>query len=76
MESDKLVIKTVGLKEFTDKLGNKKTSSGNLYLHYLTKCLKSYDNNFTYGMVIVPRQTKEDIPEIWKAALRKKGIRI
>ena len=36
--TDVLLVKTVGVREITDKTGSKKKFSGNIYLNYLTKC--------------------------------------
>lgn len=74
--SDKFVIKTPGVREITDKFGKKQIFPGNIYLHYLTKCLIGYDNKFDYAMIVVPDGTKEKLQETWKTALRKKGIKI
>ena len=47
----------------TDKAGSNKKFSGNVYMHYLTKCLREYDLNFTFKMVSVPKGTQEKLPE-------------
>lgn len=75
-DADKFVIKTTGVREITDKSGNKKTFPGNIYLHFLTKCLKAYDQMFSFSMIVVPNETKEQLNDNWKPALRKKGIKV
>ena len=74
--NDKYVIKTVGAREVTDDSGKQKVYTGNIYLHFLKKCLKSYDFNFDFNQVIVPERTKDQTPESWKKALRKHGLNI
>ena len=74
--NDKCVIKTVGAREVTDDSGKRKTYTGNIYLHFLKKCLESYDFNFDFNQVIVSEKTKDQTPESWKKALRKHGLNI
>ena len=69
-----LLVKTVRVREITDKTGSKKKFSGNMYLHYLTKCLKQYDLNFNFKMVSVPKRTQEKLPEGGPEQIRKKGM--
>ena len=71
---DILLVKTVGVREITDKTGSKKKFSGNIYLHYLTKCLRQYDSNFNFKMVNVPKRTQEKLPERGPEHIRKKGM--
>ena len=59
----KYVIKTVGACEVTDGSGKRKTYLGNIYLHFLKKCLESYDFNFDFNQVIVSEKTKDQTPE-------------
>jgi len=75
-DADKFVIKTSGSREVTDKTGVKKTYPGNIYLHFLTKCLKTYDQKFSFAAIVVPDATKEQLHDNWKPILRKKGIRV
>jgi len=75
-DADKFVIKTSGSREVTDKTGVKKTYPGNIYLHFLTKCLKTYDQKFSFAAIVVPDATREQLHDNWKPILRKKGIRV
>ena len=52
--SDKVIIKSVGVRERTDKSGKIVKYIGNIYLHYLTNCLKEYDQNFAFNAINVP----------------------
>ena len=72
--TDILLVKTVGVREITDKAGSKKKFSGNVYMHYLTKCLREYDLNFTFKMVSVPKGTQEKLPEWGREQSRKKRM--
>lgn len=75
-ESDKFVIKTRGMRERPPDKGGKKLYEGNVYLHFLTDCLKKWDKKFKYEAVIVPNSTKEKTQDKWKPYLRKRGIKI
>ena len=59
--TDILLVKTVGVREKTDKTGSKKKFSGNICLYYLTNCLREYDLNFTFKMVSVAKGTQEKL---------------
>eukprot|EP00111_Clytia_hemisphaerica_P014489 TCONS_00042663-protein len=77
-ETDRFVLKTRGMRERPpdkDK-GGRKLYEGNVYLHFLTDCLKKWDKKFKYETVIVPNSTKEKTQDKWKPYLRKKGIKI
>ena len=74
--NNKYVIKTVGACKITDDSGKQKTYAGNIYLHFLKKCLESYDFNLDFNQVIVPERTKDQTLESWKKALRKHGLNI
>ena len=69
--TDIFFVKTVGI---TDKTGSKKKFSGNIYLHYLTKCLRNYDLNFNFKIVSVPKCTQEKLPEGGPEQIRKKRM--
>ena len=74
---DKLVIKSYGDRgDYTNKSGEIVPSEGNLYLHFLTNCLQQWDKNFEFGKVVVPKSTREKIPEEWKPSLKNTGIKI
>ena len=62
---DFLVIKTVGIRERTEKWGEKKYS-GIVYIHFVRKFLRSYNLNFRFDMVKVPQRTLTRLPNSWK----------
>eukprot|EP00794_Sanderia_malayensis_P005835 gene5835-6532_t len=72
--SDVVLIKTTGVREITDKDGKQKRYTGNIYLHYLTKCLMSYDQKFDFVKVNVPKGTQELLPAHAVESLRAKGL--
>ena len=72
--SDILYVKTVRVREITDKTGSKKKFSGNMYLHYLTKCLRECDLNCNFKMVSVPKRAQEKLPEGGPEKIRMKGM--
>ena len=58
IESDIVVIKTSGERtHHCTKSGKEKISFGNLYLHFLIKCLKQYDSKFKVSQIHVPSYT-------------------
>ena len=70
------VVKTVGIRERTEKSGERKKYSGNIYIHFVRKCLRSYNLNFCFDMVKVPQRTLTRLPNSWKEGLRNKGVQI
>ena len=58
------------------KVGRKKKYSGNIYIHFVRKCLRSYNLNFRFDMVKVPQRTLTRLPNSWKEGLRNKGVQI
>ena len=44
-QADKVVVKSVGVRERTDRSGKIVKYTGNLYLHFLTKCLSNTTRN-------------------------------
>jgi len=62
-QTDKVVIKSVGVRERTDKSGKVNKYSGNVYFHYLTQCLKEFDQNFAFSSITVPSRTLGFLPE-------------
>lgn len=73
-QTDKLIVKSVGVRERTDKLGKVVKYSGNVYFHYLKKCLKEYDQNFSFSSITVPARTLQCLPEGGQAVLEAKGL--
>jgi hypothetical protein len=53
-QADKVIVKSVGIRERTDKSGKVVKYTGNVYLHYLTNCLKEYDQNFPFKIMQSP----------------------
>ena len=73
-QTDKVIVKSVGVRERTDKSGKVVKYSGNVYFHFLTQCLKEYDQNFTFSSITVPTQTLKFLPEGGKAKLEARGL--
>lgn len=74
--SDKVIIKSVGVLERTDKSGKIVKYTGNIYLHYLTNCLKEYDQNFAFNAINVPSRTMNFLPKGSRETLIAKGLRV
>ena len=60
---DVVVVCTQGTREWTDKDGTKKSSSGNIYLHYLSKCLEGNDGEFKFTNIIILKETLKLLPD-------------
>ena len=67
-------MKSVGVRERTDKSGKVVKYSGNVYLHFLTQCLKKYDQNFSFSSITVPTHTLAFRPEGGQEKLEAKGL--
>lgn len=74
--SDKVIIKSVGVRERTDKSGKIVKYTGNVYLHYLTNCLKEYDQNFSFNAISVPPRTINFLPRGSRETLTAKGLQV
>ena len=72
--ADKVLVKSVGVRERTDKSGKIVKYTGNVYLHYLTTCLKEYDQNFSFNAITVPSRTIKLLPEGSRESLAAKGL--
>ena len=59
----KVVVKSVGVGERTDKSGKIVKYTGNLYLHFLTKLPPEYDQKFPFSAITVPAHTLTFLPE-------------
>ncbi len=73
---DKVLVKTVGVRERTDRSGKVVKYSGNVYLHFLTRCLKEYDQNFSFNAIRVPMNTLKLLPKGSKENLQAKGLTV
>lgn len=77
LSKDLLVIKTFGDRgEFENERGQLVPTEGNIYVHFLTKCLTEYDGKFLFSEVVVPDRTRQKIPASWKPLLISSGIKI
>lgn len=64
------------IRERTDKSGKQVKYTGNVYLHYLTNCLKEYDQNFAFQAITVPSRTLKLLPRGSREALQAKGLQV
>ncbi len=69
--SDWVVVRTEGIREWTAANGKQKSSSGNIYIHYLRSCLMEYQQSFVFAMVTVPKSTLSYLPQ--EAAIKFRG---
>ena len=74
--SDKVMIKSVGVRERTDKSEKIVKYTGNVYLHYLTNRLKEYDQNFAFNTINVPSRTMNLLPKGSRETLVAKGLQV
>ena len=75
-QADKVVVKSVGVRERTDKAGKLVKYTGNLYLHFLTKYLSEYDQKFAFSAITVPARTLIFLSEGGRAMLEAKGLHV
>ena len=75
-QADTVLVKTVGVHECTDKSGKISKYTGNVYLHYLTKCLKEFDQNFSFIAINVPIHTLTFLPDGSHERLSRKGLHV
>ena len=55
----------------TEKGGESKSSSGNVYLHYLKKCLEGHDGEFRFENIIILKETLKLLPASATERFRK-----
>ena len=75
-QADNVVVKSVGVRESTDESGKLVKHTGNLYLHFLTKCLSEYDLKFAFSAITVPARTLTFLPEGGRAMLEANGLHL
>ena len=73
--SDVIVVKTTAMREFTDPTGKQQRHSGNVYLYYLTNCLKGHNQKFQFSAIIVPDKTKVHLTDDQVAKLANIGCK-
>lgn len=73
-QMDKVRVKSVGVRECTDKSGKVVKYSGNVYFHYLSQCLREYYQKFSFSAITVPARTLKFLPEGGQARLEAKGL--
>ena len=74
--NDVVLVKTVGSRERTDKNGKTVKYQGNVYLHYLTSCLREYDQNFSFKNVVVSARTLALLPDNSRQIFLDKGLKV
>ena len=75
-QGDAVVVKTAGVRERTDKSGKIVKYTGNVYLHYLTTCLRKYDQHFTFKDVTVSARTLSFLPKDSHILFLEKGLKV
>ena len=71
--ADSAVVKTSGERERYGKKGEV-MKYGNIYLYFLTKCLKQHGSNFTFEKIAVTNNTQNSLPDTVKLMLKAKGV--
>ena len=67
-------VKTSGKRERYGKKGEVMKYHGNIYLHFLTKCLKQHDSNFAFEKIAVTKNTQDSLPDSVKLMLEAKEV--
>ena len=70
---DIIVVKITGEREYMDKNIKLVKQLGNVYLHYLRKCLKELYQEFEFQSLIVPKCTQTGLSEENVKQLADKG---
>ncbi|KXJ09617.1 hypothetical protein AC249_AIPGENE23030 [Exaiptasia diaphana] len=73
---DKAIAK--GMKDIFKDAKNVKVVryTGNVYLHFLTTCLKDYDQKFEFSAITVPKRTLQFLPDGGVSMLKAKGLHV
>lgn len=74
--ADIVLVRTTGVREFTDKNGKQRRNTGNVYLHYLKSCLTGYDDKFKFSAVTVLQETLKKLPPDSVRKFRDMGLQI
>lgn len=75
-QADIILVKTVGVRERTDKSGKLVKYTGNVYLHFLTKCLKEFFLNSKFSAVTVQSKTLKFLPDGSRENLEAKWLKV
>lgn len=74
--TDTVVIKSVGIREFTNSDGKRIKQKANVYIHYLTNCLKEFDDDFSFSKITVPKSTQIILGTASCSRLQAKGCKL
>ena len=74
-DTDWVVVKTEGQREYTNPQGKIIKSKGNVYIHYLSGCLSEFKQNFNYSSILVLKSTLDLLPEGSAQTLKDKGLK-
>ena len=72
--ADIAVVKTSGKRERCGKKDQVMKYHGNIYLHFLTKCLKQHDVKFAFEKIAVTKNAQHSLPDSVKLMLEGKGV--
>lgn len=75
-QADIVLVKTTGVRERTGKSGKFVKYTGNVYLHFLTKCLKEFDQRFSFSAITVPSKTLTFLRDGSRESLEAKGLQV
>ena len=75
--ADTVLVRTNGVREFTcPKTGKQRRQSGNIYLHYLKKCLEGHDDKFSFSAIVVLKETLKYLPTGSAKKLANQGLQL
>ena len=72
---DVVIVRTTGIREYTDTKGKQCKKSGNIYIHYMQKCIEEYDSFFSFKKIVVLKETLKHLPADALAKFRKQGLK-
>ena len=71
-----MLVKTEGILDYTTAGEKRKSTSGNIYIHYLRACLIEHQQNFEFSMLRVLKSTLTYLPHNAKEKFIKQGCKI
>lgn len=74
--NDVVLVNTVGSHERTNKNGKTVKYQANVYLHYLTSCLREHDQNFSFKTVVLSPRTLALLPDNSRQIFLDKGLKV
>ena len=73
---DIVLVRTTGTRDFITKSGKEKQATGNIYIHFLDKCLRKQNKDFSYAFIHVLKKTQELCGDKGVLSFKRRGMKI